>query len=166
MISCESNITGNESLLNIFETPYQISMTNKNPLPLSFQPLYKIPSYEKNNIISYNTNFHSPKMANSIKNLKIDNKKKFYTQKPLIKNIILIQSALRGYLLRVKLAQYLDLYERIKKAVSFIKYIFLQKKRYAFDALIKNNLNKKLIKCPKKIYILKILITKYYGISK
>ena len=149
MISYESNITGHnadESLLNIFETPYQISMTNNHPLPLSFQPLYKISSYEKNNIISYNTNFHSPKMANNIKNLKIDNKRKFYTEKQLIKNIILIQSALRGYLLRVKLAQYLDLYERIKKAVSFIQYIFLQKMRYAFYALIKNNLNKKLIK--------------------
>ena len=149
MISYESNIIGhnaNESLLNIIETPYQISMTNKHPLPFSFQPLYKISSYKKNNIISYNTNFHSPKMANSIKNLKIDNKKKFYTEKQIIKNIILIQSALRGYLLRVKLSQYLDLYERIKKAVSFIQYIFLQKMRYAFYALIKNNLNKKLIK--------------------
>ena len=153
-ISYDSNLNyynGNESLLNILEPPYQISMATKHPLPFSFQHLYKINSYDQNNFFPYN-GYHSPKLIKNEKHLKYSHKNEFSAEKKLIKYIILIQSTLRGFLLRLKLAQYLTLYERIKKAVSFIQYIIFQRMRYVFYILIKYNINKKLIN--------------YYNISK
>ena len=134
MTSYESN--GNESHANILDKPYQISMNNK-------QPKYKITSFEKNNYISYN-NFNSPKLVKSQKNININYKKGISLEKKISKYIILIQSVIRGYLLRIKLVQYLNLYERIKKAVSFIQYIIFKRKKYILYYLIKNNINKKL----------------------
>ena len=134
MTSYESN--GNESHINILDKPYQISMANK-------QPIYKIASFDKNNFISYN-NFNSPKLVKSQKNININYKKSISIEKKISKYIILIQSVIRGYLLRIKLAQYLNLYERIKKAVSFIQYIIFKRKKYILYYIIKNNINKKL----------------------
>ena len=57
--------------------------------------------------------------------------------------IILIQSVIRGNLLRIKLYQYLNLYDRIKKGVSFIQYIIFQKMRYILFIIKNNNIIKK-----------------------
>ena len=135
VISFESN--GNESMYNILEKPYQISFPNK-------EPLYKITSYNKNEFITYNLN--SPKIIKSHKNLNISYKKDISIEKKIINYIILIQSIARGFLLRIKLAQYLNLYERIKKGLSFIQFIILKRRRYALYYLNKHNINKKLIK--------------------
>ena len=77
--------------------------------------IYKIKPYDKDYL--FNSNYYSVqfgKNSNYIDN-KIGNK--------LWKYIILIQSTVRGFLLRIKLAQYLNLYERIKKAMYIIQYI-------------------------------------------
>ena len=103
MISNESN--GKESLINILQKPIQIKVKNK-------EPLFKITSLEKNNLMAYN--FNSSKMFKSQKNLNIRRRKDISVEKKLSQYIILIQSVIRGYLLRVKLSQYLFLYERIK----------------------------------------------------
>lgn len=134
VISFESN--GNESMFNILEKPYQISLSNKDPL-------YKIASYNKNDFITYNLN--SPKIIKSHKNLNISYKKDVSIEKKIISYIILIQSITRGFLLRIKLAQYLNLYERIKKGLSFIQFMIMKRMRYGWFYLNKNNINKKLI---------------------
>ena len=133
VISCESN--GNETLFNIMEKPYQIS-DRKN------DNLYKISSCENNNLLTHH--FNSLKYVKSQKFMNINNKKD--VEKKLNHNIILIQSVIRGYLLRIKLVQYLNLYERIKKAVSIIQYIIFYKNRYIFYLIINNNINQKLSK--------------------
>ena len=135
MISNESN--GKESLINILQKPMQIKVKNK-------EPLFKVTSLEKNNLIAYN--FNSPKMFKSQKNLNIRRKKDISVEKKLSQYIILIQSVIRGYLLRVKLSQYLFLYERIKKAVYIIKFKLFQKVKYILYFKLKNYINKKFSK--------------------
>ena len=135
VISCESN--GNDTLFNFLEKPYKISVTKNNNL-------YKISSIEKKNMLAYN--FNSPKYVKNPKNLNINNKKEIPFEKKLIHYIILMQSVIRGYLLRIKLVQYLNLYETIKKAVSIIQFIFYNKNRINFYSIINSNINEKISK--------------------
>ena len=138
VISYESN--GNESLFNILDKPYQISTMKKDTL-------YQISSNDKNNnLLTYN--FNSPKFVKSQKNINFNNnyKKEMPVEQKLNHYIILMQSVIRGYLLRIKLVQYLNLYERIKKAVSIIQYIFFQKIRFSLYLILNSNINKKLSK--------------------
>ena len=142
VISYDSN--GSESLFNKFEKQTNIIEPIK-------QQFYKITPYEKNNCITYN--YTSPTVVKKNKKNKNSNNKKFSekkeisVEKKLSQFIILIQSTIRGFLLRIKLAQYLNLYERIKKGVSFIQYIIFQRMRFVLYIIIKNNLNNNKYSC-------------------
>ena len=142
VMSYESNGNGSESIFNIVNNPYQLPVKNKNK-----NPLYKISLYENNNLItnSFN-NYNRQKFVKSQKSININYKKENSVEKKLNKFIILIQSVARGFLLRLKLAQYLNFYERIKKIVSIIQYLIYQRKKYVFYFFVKNNINKKLSK--------------------
>ena len=139
MISNESN--DKESLFNFIEKPAQISLKHK-------EKIYKITSYDKGKLLTYN--FNSPKFAknNNNKLMNNNNNKKeiIIGKKKLNQYIILIQSSIRGYLLRLKLAQYLNLYERIKKAVFIIQFLIFKKMRFNLYLILKNNINEKLTK--------------------
>ena len=126
-----------DSLVNIFENPIHISMANKDPL-------YKITTYDKNSLLAYN--FNSPKYNKSHKNLGINYKKGIKMIKKLDEYILLIQSVVRGHLLRIKLAQYLALYDRIKNAISSINYLILERMRFILYFLFNYNINKTLSK--------------------
>ena len=142
VISYDSN--GSESLFNKFEKQTNIIQPIK-------QQFYKITPYEKNNCITYN--YTSPTVVKKNKKNKNSNNKKFTekkeisVEKKLSQFIILIQSTIRGFLLRIKLAQYLNLYERIKKGVSFIQYIIFQRMRFVLYIIIKNNKNNNKYSC-------------------
>ena len=122
----ESN--GNESQINYFKKPYQFSI-DKNPI-------YKITSSHKRNIIKHELN--SPKIKKSQNKKNNNYKKGISVQKKLTNYIILIQSAIRGFLLRIKLGQYLNLYERIKKGVSIIQFIIIKRVKYILYFIIQN----------------------------
>jgi hypothetical protein len=126
-----------DSLVNIFENPIHIPMINKDPL-------YKVTTYEKNSPLAYN--FNSPKYNKSQKNLGIKYKKGIKMIKKLDEYILLIQSVVRGHLLRIKLAQYLALYDRIKNAISSINYLILERMRFILYFLFNYNINKTLSK--------------------
>ena len=129
---------GKDSLVNIFKNPIHMPMTNKDPL-------YKVTTYEKNSPLAYN--FNSPKYNKSQKNLGIKyNKKGNKMIKKLDEYILLIQSVVRGHLLRIKLAQYLALYDRIKNAISSINYLILERMRFILYFLFNYNINKTLSK--------------------
>ena len=128
MNSCISN--GKENLLNIIDKPTKISTINKIPI-------YKIITYDKTNLITYNYNLKNQKNY-------FNNKTKKAANIKLKEYIILIQSTIRGFLLRIKLAQYLNLYDRIKKAIFIIQYLIFERKRYALYIFLKNKLNKNL----------------------
>ena len=129
-ISYESN--GKESLFNKNrQKPYQVSYTKR-------ELLYRISPINKK--------IFSQKCLKNQNNIKINYKKEISVEKKVYKYIILIQSFTRGYLLRLKLAQYLNLYERIKKAVSLIYYIIFHRKRFVFYFITKININRKISK--------------------
>ena len=130
IMSYESN--GKENILNLFEKPYEISVSTK-------EPLYRITSNNKNNYITYN--FITPKFIRSYKNLNINNKEGMTVNKKMIDYIILIQSIVRGFLLRTKLEQYLYLYERIKKGIFIIQYIIFVRKTFIFNFILNNVIN-------------------------
>ena len=108
-------------------------MSNKDPL-------YKITTYDKNSLLAYD--FNSSKYNKSHKNLVIKYKKGIKMIKKLDEYILLIQSVIIGHLLRLKLAQYLALYGRIKNAISSINYLILEKKRFILYFLFNYNINK------------------------
>ena len=135
------NWNDNESVLNIIN-PYQLPGKDKSSL-------YKLSSYEKNNINIHNYNNHQEFVKSQkymFSNSYYNFKKEISVEKNLNKIITLIQSATRGFLLRLKLAQYLDLYERIKKSVSIIQFIISQRMKYILYLISKNNINKRLSK--------------------
>ena len=131
MISNKSNEKDN--LFKINERPKKVTIFNN-------EPLFKITSPGKKEIISFNN--ISPKFFKSQKNMNIRRKKNISVEKKINHNIILIQSVTRGFLLRIKLSQYLSLYERIKKALSIIKYKIIQKAKYFLYFKLKNNMQK------------------------
>ena len=136
------NWNNSKSVFNIINNPYQLPAKDKIPL-------YKLSYNEKNNIINHNFNnqqkyVKSQKYMNS--NSYYNYKKEISVEKNLNKMITLIQSATRGFLLRLKLAQYLDLYERIKKSVSIIQFIISQRIKYTLYLISKTNINKRLSK--------------------
>jgi hypothetical protein len=135
MLSYDKNVK--DSLVNIFENPIHISIANKDPL-------YKITTYNKNSLLAYN--FNSPKYNKSHKNLGIKYKRGIKMIKKLDEYILLIQSVVRGHLLRIKLAQYLALYDRIKNAISSINYLILERMRFILYFLFNYNINKTLSK--------------------
>ena len=138
MISNESN--DKVPLFNFIEKPAQIPLKHK-------ENIYKIISYDKGKLLTYN--FNSPKFVKINNNLMNDNNKKkeiIIGKKKLNQYIILIQSSIRGYLLRLKLTQYLNLYERIKKAVYIIQFLIFKKMRFILYLILNNNLNEKLTK--------------------
>ena len=135
MLSYDTKVK--DSLVNLFENPIHIPMTNKDPL-------YKVTTYEKNSPLAYN--FNSPKYNKSQKNLGIKYKKGIKMIKKLDEYILLIQSVVRGHLLRIKLAQYLALYDRIKNAISSINYLILERMRFILYFLFNYNINKTLSK--------------------
>ena len=139
----ESN--GNESQINYFKKPYQFSI-DKNPL-------YKNTSSHKKNIIKYE--FNSPKIKKSQNKKNNSYNKGISVQKKLTNYIILIQSAIRGFLLRIKLGQYLNLYERIKKGVSIIQFIIIKRVKYTLYYIIQNinNINNNNYKNRKYTYL-------------
>jgi hypothetical protein len=138
IISRESNDKRDRnSLFNFFERPFQMSVKNN-------KDIYKIKPYDKDYL--FNSNYYSVqfgKNSNYIDN-KIGNK--------LWKYIILIQSTVRGFLLRIKLAQYLNLYERIKKAMYIIQYIILKKMRFNLYFMLKYNFDEKFKKYNNNMY--------------
>ena len=135
MLSYDKNVK--DSLVNIFENPIHISIASKDPL-------YKITTYNKNSLLAYN--FNSPKYNKSHKNLGIKYKRGIKMIKKLDEYILLIQSVVRGHLLRIKLAQYLALYDRIKNAISSINYLILERMRFILYFLFNYNINKTLSK--------------------
>ena len=128
VISFESN--GKENVLNLFEKPIQICVTTK-------EPLYRISSNYKYNNISYNLT--SPKYVKSQKNLINKYNKGIVINKKIIDYIILIQSVIRGFLLRIKLSEYLTLYETIKTGISFIQNIIYERIKNIFYFIFINN---------------------------
>ena len=138
IISSESNDKGDRnSLFNFFETPFQMSVKNN-------KDIFKIKPYDKDYLLNSNYySLHFVKNSNHIDN-KIDNKSWKY--------IIHIQSTVRGFLLRIKLAQYLNLYERIKKALYIIQYIISKKMRFNLYFMLKYNFDEKFKKCNNNIY--------------
>ncbi len=131
MISNKSNEKDN--LFKINQKPKKVTIFNN-------EPLFKMTSPEKKEIISFNN--ISPKFFKSQKNLNIKRKKNISVEKKINHYIILIQSVTRGFLLRIKLSQYLSLYERIKKALSIIKYKIIQKVKYFLYFKLKNYMQK------------------------
>ena len=125
---------GNESQFNNFKKPYQITKDNNIHK-------YKNTSSNKNNNYKYDS--FSPKTIKSQKTIKNNYNKDISLEKKIMNYIILIQSVIRGNLLRIKLYQYLNLYDRIKKGVSFIQYIIFQKMRYILFIIKNNNIIKK-----------------------
>ncbi len=123
MISSESNYrVDKDSLFNCFEKPIHMSVINN-------EDIYKYKPYDRECLLNYNYN----SIVYGKNNKYIENK----IGKQLGLYIILIQSAVRGFLLRTKLAQYLYLYLRIKKAVYILQCIFLKKIRFNFYFLLK-----------------------------
>ena len=140
VISYESN--GNDSAFNIIERPFQLSLINKNPLN-------KNSLFEKNK-----NNLNLAKLSKSQKNIYINCKKELSVDNKFNNYIIFLQSVIRGFLLRIKLVQYLNLYERIKKGVTIVQYLIFQRMRLVlfFFIKIKNKLNKNLSKYYNKMY--------------
>ena len=138
---------GNESLFNKnSQKPYQVSYTKK-------ELLYRISPINKK--------IFSQKCLKNQNNMKNNYKKEISMEKKVNKYIILIQSVIRGFLIRLKLAQYFMLYDRIKKAVSLIYYIIFHRKRFVFYFIAKVNINPK----TSKYYNMNSNIAPFYNIS-
>ena len=133
LITCESK--GKKNLIKFFDKPIKLSIIKKNPI-------YKISSYDKSNFITFN--YNSPKNFKSQKYFGIENKVKKFSNINLNDYIVLIQSFVRGFLLRIKLAQYLNLYENIKKAISILQYLIYERMKFVLYVILDYNINKNL----------------------
>ena len=121
----------NVSLFNVLEKRIELFLTNNNN--------YNSKTYKQNSINKYN--FGSPKL---IKNHYITNflsNKDNFDEKKISKDIILIQSAFRGYLFRIKFNLYKTFINQIKKGYNILQNIYIKNKKRKFFTILKYNIN-------------------------